>query len=240
MLPALKGFNNLVTSEIFSASAKEKAWHNFQVLQPSIINEISKIIPNHQLSAFLSLKTAEDIISNTSPSKLDQSILPKTFGLDSAETDIVLYIAGFVLFRCNKKYTSSEFQKCLQKLTNKDACSKLISVKSRGGLLEPCPAISDFFTTLEVIFRNSCNGMSLPSLKQFTDLISHDNEAISLFYNCTYHSESNAEVQEKLFLSIVSLFHKVRCHAKCRQMIENFHLKTKTASKQKALRKCID
>ena len=76
--------------------------------------------------------------------------------------------------------------------------------------------------------------MSLPSLQQFTDLISKDNDAMSLFYNCTYHSEWNAEVEEKLFLTIVALLHKVRYHAKCRQMIENFHMKTKTASKQNA------
>ena len=63
--------------------------------------------------------------------------------------------------------------------TDKDVCLKLISVKSRGFLIEPCPAISDFFTTLEVIFRNSCNGMTLPSLQQFSDLISKDNEAMS-------------------------------------------------------------
>lgn len=95
LLPALKSFNNLVTTEIFTSSAKE-----FQNLQPSIVNEISKIIPNRQLIAFLSLKTAEEIISkNRSPSNPDQSMLVKTCGLESAETDIVLYIAGFELFR---------------------------------------------------------------------------------------------------------------------------------------------
>ena len=92
LLPALKSFNNLVTTEIFSSSAKEKALHNFQLLQPTIVDEISKIIPNRQLSAFLSLKTAEEIISkNTSPSNPDQSMLVKTCGFESAETDSFIY-----------------------------------------------------------------------------------------------------------------------------------------------------
>ena len=60
-------------------------------------------------------------------------MLVKTCGFESAETDIVLYIAGFVLFRCKKKYSSSDFQKCLQKF-KVDFC-----------LIAPCPAISDFF-----------------------------------------------------------------------------------------------
>ena len=179
LLPALKSFNNLVTTEIFSSSAKEKAWHHFQLLQLTIVNEGSKIIPNRQLSAFVSLKTAEEIISkNTSPSNPDKSMLVKH--VDSNLQKLILfYILQSLLFRCKKKYSSSEFQKYLQKLTDKDVCLKLISLKSRGSLIESCPAISDVFTTLEVILRISCNGMSLLSLQQFTDLISKDNVAMS-------------------------------------------------------------
>ena len=58
-----------------------------------------------------------------------------------------------------------------------------------SGLIEPCPAMSVFFTIFEVIFKNLCNGMSLPTLQQFTDLISKENEAMSLFYNFMYHME---------------------------------------------------
>lgn len=82
--------------------------------------------------------------------------------------------------------------------------------------------------------------MSVPTLQQFTDSICLESDAVSIFYNCTYHTESKTDVQEQLFLTILSLFHKVRCHAKCRQIMENFYMKTKMVSKQKALRKSID
>lgn len=127
----------------------------------------------------------------------------------------------------------------IDRLTDKDRSTKLVSVKSRGALTQPLSDTVDFFVILELVFRKLCTSMSVPTL-QFTDSICLENDAVSIFYNCTYHTESKTDVQEQLFLTILSLFHKVRCHAKCRQIMENFYMKTKMVSKQKALRKSID
>lgn len=241
MVPALKSLDNIIKSEIFSSSAKEKAWHNYQIQQPSLIDEIFKIIKHRQLSAFISLKTAEKIISKPQCKATAKCNTAGSKVLKSDERDIVAYIAGFVLFRCKKKFCSQhDAEQCIDRLTDKDGSTKLVSVKSRGALTQPSSDIIDFFVILELVFRKLCTSMSVPTLQQFTDSICLENDAVSIFYNCTYHTESKTDVQEQLFLTILSLFHKVRCHAKCRQIMENFYMKTKMVSKQKALRKSIN
>ena len=97
-------------------------------------------------------------------------------------------LQGFWYFYVKTNIVNNQNFKKLTK-TDKDGCPKLISVKSRGSLIEPCPAISVFVNILVVIFRNSCNGMSPPTstLQQFTDLISKESEAMSLFYVSYHH-----------------------------------------------------
>lgn len=235
MVPALKSLDNIIKSEIFSSSAKEKAWHNYQIQQPSLIDEVFKIIKNRQLSAFISLKTAEKIISKPQCKATAKCNTAGSKVLKSDERDIVAYIAGFVLFRCKKKFCSQhDAEQCIDRLTDKDGSTKLVSVKSRGALTQPSSDIIDFFVILELVFRKLCTSMSVPTLQQFTDSICLENDAVSIFYNCTYHTESKTDVQEQLFLTILSLFHKVRCHAKCRQIMEIFYIKNKNGKQAKS------
>lgn len=160
--------------------------------------------------------------------------------MKSDERDIVPYIADFVLFRWKKICSQPDIEQCIDKLTDKYGSTKLLSVKSRGALTQPSSDIVDFFVIFEAVFRKLCTSMSVPTLHQFTDSICLENDAVTIFHNCTYHTESKTDVQEQLFLTILSLFHKIRCHAKCRQIMEHFYIKTKVVSKHKALRKAID
>lgn len=155
--------------------------------------------------------------------------------MKSEERDIVAYIAGFVLLRCKKKLCSQhDTKQCIDRLTDKDASTKLVSVKSRGALKQPSSDIVNIFVILELVFRNMRTSMSVPTLHQFTDSICLKNDAVSIFYNCTYHTESKTGVQEQLFLTILSLYHKVRCHAKCRQIMEFFLYENKNGKQAKS------
>lgn len=112
--------------------------------------------------------------------------------------------------------------KYLDKLTDKDGSSKLISVKSRGGLTQPSHEITDFFVILEILFRNLCTEVSDHSFQKFSETICREKKVTSLFYDCTYHSESKTEEQERMLVTICSIYHKVKCHAKCRHVMEKY------------------
>ena len=92
----------------------------------------------------------------------------------------VIYLV--LIFTLSLSY--SEYQKCIQKQQTKMVVQNwFLWNLASGSLIKPCPAITGFFTILEVIFRNSCNEMSIiPILQQFTDFISKENEAMSLLY----------------------------------------------------------
>lgn len=74
---------------------------------------------------------------------------------------------------------------------------KLIFIKSWGGFTQPSPEITGFFFVLE-IFRKLCTEISVPSLQK-TDTVCQDSKVyvVSLFYECSYHSESKTKEQEK-------------------------------------------
>ena len=74
--------------------------------------------------------------------------------------------------------------------------SILISVKSWSGFTQPSPEITGFFFVLE-IFRKLCTEISVPSLQK-TDTVCQDSKVnvVSLFYECSYHSESKTKQQE--------------------------------------------
>lgn len=228
-------------AEVFSSAAKEKAWHNFHLIQADVVQKLQKVVNKQQLSAFISIRTAEEIIRENTLSSNSSVKLDTKNVLRIGERDIIAYIAGFVLFRCKQKLSSSfDVKKYMSKLIDTDGNTKLISIKSRGGLTQPSSEAINFFVVLELVFRNSCTAVSVPTLQQFTNTICRENDAMSMFYDCTYHSESDVVMQEKLFFTMLSIFHRVRCHARCRQLMEIYYLRTKSASKQKALRKCID
>ena len=154
--------------------------------------------------------------------------------------DVIAYIAGFVIFRCKKAFSS--FPVCslvIQKLIDEDASTKLISVKSRGGLTQPTSNIIPFFILAELTFRKSCSAGPLATLQSFQDSICSDPSISDIFYDCTYGVESDAQSQEKVLLYLLSIFFHVRCNAKCRQTLERYLMKTKTSKKQMSLRKDI-
>jgi hypothetical protein len=242
LVPALQQLDAIITTgNLFSSAAKEKAWQIFYRLQPSVIQKLMNIVNNKQLAAFLSLRIAEEIIIENTQCSNSPVQFNSKITLGTGERDIIAYIAGFILFRCKKKLSPSlDIKKYMSKLIDSDGNTKLISIKSRGGLTQPSYEAINFFVMLELVFRTLSTTVKVPSLQQFTDTMCSEYEAVSTFYDCTYHSESNASIQEKMFLTVLSIFHKVRCHARCRQLMENYHSKTQTVSKQKALRKCID
>ena len=193
------------------------------------------MVGDQQLAACLTMFAAEELIKLNFGRSSDPSVSLCT-SLSSDERDIIAYVSGFVLFQCKKKFSSfSSFPQ----LVDNEGSTKLISLKCRGGLTQPSCDTVDFFVMMEIIFRNLCSGVSVPSIQTFSDTICSNEDSMSFFYNLTYSAECETSHQESLLSMILSIFHKVRCHARCRQTMEKFHTLTKTAHKQKALRNDI-
>lgn len=244
LVSKLQTMNDIIPKEkrIFVSASKEKAWHNFHSMLPSLKEAVIPVVGDPQLAMFVCLQVAEHIINKKFVLSEEVGIIREAEGLTGTERDIVSYIAGFVLFSCKKYFQSVQcILNVIEKLTDTDGSSKLISVKSRGGLTQPSSAFVDFIMLLEFVFRKLCNSTTIVPLRQhFVNSVCQDARVVGVFYTSTYHTYSDTAIQEKLMLHVINLFHRVRCHAKCRQTIEKFHSKMKSAGKQKSLRNSID
>ena len=176
-----------------------------------------------------------------------QSIKTKTSSsspqtVDDDEKEIIAYVSGFVLFRCQNIFSKDSVclnvvKKCIDK---NGSFNKLIQIKSRGGLCFPSDDIVNFCCLCECVFRETFTGVQY-SLSSFISPVCSREDIISLFLNCTADDEDceNTLPQETVLLSFLQLFFKVRTHAKCRSIMETYLGQTKKLRKQKALRKSL-
>ena len=215
---------------VLSSATKEKAWGQFQRMLPSLKEEVSTVVRDEQLAALFCLTLAEETLNRN---LVSPSASVPTTTLKSHERDITAYEAGSVLFRCKNKFCNVlTFEKLFSKLTDGDASTKLISVKTGDDLTQPSCDTVDFFAMIEIIFMNLWTLMSVPSVQKFAEDMCKEDDVTNHFINMTHYSDSEIMLQEKIFLHIIALFHKIRSHAKCRQTME---LHTKTAGKQNRL-----
>ena len=191
------------------------------------------------LASFITLSCMEKLLLiNFPPPTNTNAVIDE---LSVAEKDIVIYVGGFILFKC-KKNLSSKYEnviKCLIKEEGAEFSSVLVQCKNRGGLCEPVDDMIKFFMLCEILYKNEASSFEQHNVQLFVNAICARSDILSLFYKTSYGSDVTSEAQEAVLFNILSNFYHLRCHAKCRQFMEKFFLKSKTLKKQKALRKAI-
>ena len=150
---------------------------------------------------------------------------------------ILLVILVILLFRA-KTFFGDDASKlsvvqCLLKQEGVPFTNKLIITKTRGGLVEPTDNAISFFVSCENVFRFHFNIFQGLSLKLFIDSVISRGDITDMFYSCTYDG-NDVKMQEIVLLYILQAVYSLRCHAKCRQFMEKYVLKTKKIKKTKS------
>ena len=189
---------------LFRCAAREKAWSVFHQQQSNLVSAIFPLVRHKQLSSFLTLKIVERILS---PSQFSSST-PPSVTITSEEEDILIYIGGFVLFRCKSMFNSdlaclSVVQQTMKE--NEKLSSKLIQAKTRGGLCEPKNDMISFFLQIETIFRQKFDSLVNLSFQTFLESVCSQDDLLSLFFTCTC-KDVDEKAQETVLLRILSVF----------------------------------
>ncbi len=236
----------IVRRKVSMASLKEKAWRNFFNVQASVSSSLDALIDHPGLASFIVLKSFEHLITlnfHTSPS----SSTPKPTPITDEEHDILVYVGGFILFRCRKFFATNDL--CLSLVNNMMKSvgeafkGKLITIKSRGGLCEPTEKACTFFISCENLFRElfvSFESVHSLTVECFVAEVYKRENILFEFHDCTSHSSADISAQETLLLKILQLFFFTRCQAECRQFFEKYLAHKKSIKKKKALRKEIE
>jgi hypothetical protein len=185
----------------FCVSIKRKGLAQFSLHVETLREAASPLVGDPQLATFVCLQVAEQIVNGKFVSSEEVGISREAEDLSGAERDIIAYIAGFLFFSCTKYFkTVHSILDMVEKQTDTDGSSKLILVKSRGGLSQPSTSFVDFIMLLEFVFRSLCNSSAIVPMRQDFVISVCQDAGVGVFYTATYHTNSDTALQEKFIL----------------------------------------
>lgn len=154
--------------------------------------------------------------------------------ISEKDTDILSYIAGYILRRTKSHPEASAFQ---ETNVQPNTPNSLIAAYDRGGLIVPSHPFVNILKELELAFRR----LPVKSISReafFT--LADENGTFAKMRNFLNNTDTTVENQEQFFVSVLNLFFTLRAHQKCRQIVENQIKQKHISRKSKALRETLN
>ena len=173
---------------------------------------------------WLCLRLFERVLSHVPPSKNSKSICT-SFG--AADMEIVAYIGGSIIQKI-RKYASrltdknkkkQIFLSCIEKMIGSNP-TKLVSVKTRGGLLNATDGMLRIFAIMEKEFRTMFGeGVECVVEMSENSFVTSVMSLVNVEF-CQLMGVSCIDDTGKVLKKISSLFFKVRAHNKARKLLD--------------------
>ena len=205
---------------------------------------MSKNQPLNIFQTWLCLRLFERVLSYEPPSQNSKSICT-SFG--AADMEIVAYIGGSIIQKIRKyaiRLTDKNkkkqiFLSCIERMIG-SGTTKLVSVKTRGGLLNATDGMLRIFAIMEKQFRTMFGEgvecvVEMSENSFVTRVMSIDmvREFCQLMGSACIDDNGKVMVLKK----VTSLFFKIRAHNKARKLLDRKCDHKKLKNEKKSLRK---
>jgi hypothetical protein len=226
----------IIHGGIDQGSNRERSLEKFYQLAATGLSGMEEIAQSQPLATWLALEVVTTLLESGNavpkqPVKLGEPITAE-------EADIAAYVGGAVICKLKYKTKSSSEKLLLQAFidTTSPESDTLTAAISRGKLINLTAQGKSLFKEMEQVFRDVVPASPSSVPKAIFINACCENQVIQDCFHTSAEFSESREARQNVLSCIISLFFKIRIHHRCRIFMENVRGKTKTSTKERALR----